>query len=566
VVADVTAQHVRSGSGGRAHKSIQRHIIKNRLLVLYRNEDRWSLLRDLPWIVGQLLARLAFASVTAPSALLGVADFAAAMPAQRAARRAIRQGRRASAAEIRAWFGKETDGGFRTRTWATAPSLVPPATRVPRLLVVCGEPVGERMAGPAIRSMELARAVAAAGCEVTMAAPRGAGQAPLGPGIRLVPLTRPSLNIELAHHDCVLVWASLLTRFPALLKATIPLAVDLYVPVPLEAAEIFRDRGAAVRRATLAEADATLGLELERADTVFCASDRQRELYAGLAGAAGRRDLDALFRVVPFGVPDEPPPPRSGRLRAAVPGAQPGDPLVLWGGGLHDWFEPELVVDAVADLAAADIPGIRLVFLGADPPNVALVRHGAAARAAAVAVARGVLDINVFFLPGWVPYRERGQFFADADLGVSAHRAGPETTYSWRTRLLDYAWAGLPVAATSGDALSARLAEAGAAQLAPPGDRVAMAGAIRALLTDPGRGARASEAALSVARELRWSKVAAPLVAWVRDPVATHAAVSPARARRALWWMYAHKAIEAMRSEGPQGLARRAGRFRDRRA
>ena len=320
-----------------------------------------------------------------------------------------------------------------------------------------------------------------------------------------------------------------------------------------------------MRRAILAEAEATLRLELARADAVFCASERQRDLYSAFARGGGRPDLDDLVRVVPFGVPAEPPPARTGRLRRAIPAAVPEDPLVLWGGGLHDWFDPELVVHAVADLAD-ELPGIRLVFLGADPPNFNLVRHGAAARAAAAARERGVLDSNVFFLPGWVPYAERGEYFGDADLGVSAHRAGPETTYSWRTRLLDYAWAGLPVVATSGDELSARLEAAGAAELAEPGDRASLRAAIRGLLVDSASWAAASQAALRVAADLRWSKVAEPLVEWVRNPEVTHDASSRRQATMALWRMYGFKAADALVREGPRGLARRVGRFRDRSA
>ncbi len=562
VIDGARAEHVRSGSGARTRAYVQRHIIKNRLLVLYRNEDRRTLLRDLPWVAGQLLARLGFAAFTAPSALRGVADFVRLLPPQRRVRRAIRAARRVPPADIALWFHAGTAGGFGTRTAGPAP--VPAAVgAVRRLLIVCGEPLGERMAGPAIRALELGRAVAAAGIAVTIAAPQGQGPAPLALGMRQVPLTRRELGRALADSDCVLVGASLLTRFPQLVRARIPLAVDLYVPVPLEAAELFRDSSLPVLRSTLAEAEATLRLELARADAVLCAGARQRDLYTHVARDAGRPDLDSLFRVVPFGVSEEPPPVRSGTLRRAIPGIDADDPVVLWGGGLHNWFDPELVVEAVADLAV-DMPAIRLVFLGADPPNPALEVHGAAARAARVARDRGVLDRNVFFLPGWVPYATRGEYFTDADLGVSAHRPGPETTYSWRTRLLDYAWAGLPVVATSGDELSARLEDAHAAMLVPPGDRAGLAAAMRTLLTDPARRARATAGADAVAATLLWSAVAAPLLEWVQHPVVTHTAAPRWRASMALWRMYGYKAASALRTEGPTGLTRRICRFRDR--
>jgi hypothetical protein len=36
----------------------------------------------------------------------------------------------------------------------------------------------------------------------------------------------------------------------------------------------------------------------------------------------------------------------------------------------------------------------------------------------------------------------------EADIGVSLHREDVETRYSFRTRVLDYLWAGLPIITT----------------------------------------------------------------------------------------------------------------------
>jgi GT2 family glycosyltransferase len=118
VVDGAEAEHAHSGSGARALPWVQRHIIKNRILTLYRNEDAGNLLRYSPWILGQLAARLALAAVTAPSSLLGVVDALRLMPSQRGVRRAIRVARKVDAAAARAWFGPGGGlrGGLATRT------------------------------------------------------------------------------------------------------------------------------------------------------------------------------------------------------------------------------------------------------------------------------------------------------------------------------------------------------------------------------------------------------------------------------------------------------------------
>jgi GT2 family glycosyltransferase len=121
VVDGAVAEHVRSGSGARTQPELQRHIIKNRLLLLYRNEDRTNILRDLPWIGGQLLARWALTLATEPSALLGIVDFWKIRPRQRAVRDAVKRSRRVDAADARRWFRSSSAGGFSTRTRGPAP-------------------------------------------------------------------------------------------------------------------------------------------------------------------------------------------------------------------------------------------------------------------------------------------------------------------------------------------------------------------------------------------------------------------------------------------------------------
>ena len=65
----------------------------------------------------------------------------------------------------------------------------------------------------------------------------------------------------------------------------------------------------------------------------------------------------------------------------------------------------------------------------------------------------------MFFNRAWVPYDERLPWFAEADLGVSAHEDSLEARLAFRTRLLDHIAAGTPLVVTQGDVL-AELVEA----------------------------------------------------------------------------------------------------------
>jgi glycosyltransferase involved in cell wall biosynthesis len=162
-------------------------------------------------------------------------------------------------------------------------------------------------------------------------------------------------------------------------------------------------------------------------------------------------------------------------------------------------------------------PDIRLVFLGAQHPNPRLPAMRVAADTRALVTELG-LEAHVLFNETWVPYDERGAYLLEADLGVSTHLDHVETAFSFRTRILDYLWAGLPVVATDGDVFAAVLTGAGAGTVVPPGDVEALVAAIEHYAVDlPARRAAAA-AARALAADYVWDRALAPLTAFCRAP------------------------------------------------
>ncbi len=159
--------------------------------------------------------------------------------------------------------------------------------------------------------------------------------------------------------------------------------------------------------------------------------------------------------------------------------------------------------------------------------------------------------------PGWTPYRERGALLAAADLGVSAHPDHLESRFAFRTRLLDYLWAGLPIVSTRGDALGDLVERRGLGVAPPPGDPDAFAAACARLLDDDALRERTIAAVAVAADELRWSQVTRPLVDWCLDP-------PPANRRRGAAFastvgQQALIAADLLERTGPREVARRAG-------
>ena len=115
-----------------------------------------------------------------------------------------------------------------------------------RVLVVSGDGVAERMAGPAIRCLELARVLAGAGHDVTLAAPQSSAATAEEP-FAIVACDRRALRGLADAHDAILVQGWVLERAPALAAAERPLVVDLYDPFALELLMLLEDEGAPAR-------------------------------------------------------------------------------------------------------------------------------------------------------------------------------------------------------------------------------------------------------------------------------------------------------------------------------
>ena len=70
-------------------------------------------------------------------------------------------------------------------------------------------------------------------------------------------------------------------------------------------------------------------------------------------------------------------------------------------------------------------------------------------------------------------------------MAVSTHLDHLETRDSFRSRVLDYLWAGLPMVLTGGDVLAEEMARSGLALTVPAGEDEALEAALEQMLTRP---------------------------------------------------------------------------------
>ena len=393
-----------------------------------------------------------------------------------------------------------------------------------RILIVTDDVLTERMAGPAIRAWQIAEALARRH-EVVLATTSPTCER-----------SSDAFRTEAADQDrfaelerwcsVVVFQGYVLNHVPVLKTTEKVMVVDLYDPLHLEALELGREQPEPERSVNLASSVRVLGEQMLRGDFFVCASEKQRDLWLGFLSAAGRVNpanygadpsLRRLIDVVAFGLPDEPPVRERPALKGVIPGIGPDDRVLLWGGGVYDWFDPLTAIRAVDRLRASH-PDLRLYFLGVRHPNPAIEESRTLIAARALASELGIAGTHVFFNESWVAYEDRANFLLEADVALSLHVEHVETAYSFRTRILDYIWAGLPIVATRGDGFAEIIAREGLGAVVPGEDVDAVCSAVSALLDDPAARARSRANAGAVARRFVWSEVLRPLVDFCDSP------------------------------------------------
>ncbi len=380
------------------------------------------------------------------------------------------------------------------------------------ILILSPDVVTESMAGPAIRYWEFAKALAPS-FNVTLAVPNKISATPQqATPIHLVQHTRENITELLSHNEIIIFQGYISDYYPQLLYSNKILIADLYDPVPLEGLERHQNPHSEDMQ-IIATQTRIINAQLKRADYFLCASERQRDLWLGHLLALGRinpltyQQMQQRVITVPFGLPDVPPQRSGVGFRQKLD--NDAEFVLLWGGGIWEWFDPLTLIRAVHRLLPR-YPGLRLVFLGTQHPNPTIQTMPKQYRAEELAHELGVHGTSVIFQAGWVSYDTLANHFLDADVGVSAHLDTLETHFSFRTRILYYLWAGKPIITTQGDVLADEIIRYQAGIVVKPTDEDAWIAAIEKL-QDPKYYATLVNGVKILAKRYCWATVTEPL-------------------------------------------------------
>ena len=489
-----------------------------------------------------------------------------ALPDLKKQRERVQSTRVVSDGQIQVLLGNTDEPAYPIETYLIGYEKIVTALgvldRIPRrhILVITGDPIGEKMAGPAIRAFNIAKLLSK-DHDVRLISSTKATITHPDFEITQVSASWPhSIYVHEKWADVIIVQGHGIALFPSIADGSKILVVDIYDPMHLEQLEQGRHQSIELWDAQVAGATEDLNRQLELGDFFLCASDRQRSFWLGQLTAVGRvnpytygqdNDLEQLIAVAPFGIPSDAPVRTRSALRGVVPGIAADDKIVIWGGGIYNWFDPESLILAIAELAQRH-PDLRLFFMGTQHPNPNVPEMAASVRSRALADRLGLTGTVVFFNDTWVDFDDRQNYLLDADLGVSTHFQHVETTFSFRTRILDYLWAGLPIVSTRGDSFGDLIERERLGVAVPESDVSALVSAIELLLYDEDAASAARAEVARVREEFYWERAMAPLVEFCR---------APARAadRKPIQGVHAH---EERSNQRIKRVAPRTGVFR----
>lgn len=466
----------------------------------------------------------------AASHFLAIQDCIKDLPSIMAKRRFVQSNRKRSDNEILRMFSEPWRPNILNQEYVNAQyglvdalGLTDLFNRPNRILIISNDTIGERMAGPAIRCWEFARALSREH-DVILATPNRTTMT--STDFKIKYYDRKVIEELVDWCDVIICQGFILHHFPFIKGKPKAIVVDIYDPFTLEFLELFKYKELGERENLNAANLKVLNDQLLHGDFFICASEKQRDYWIGMLCSLNRinpatydidKTLRSLIDVVPFGLPGREPVHKKNVLKGVHDKIHEDDILIIWGGGIYNWFDPITLIQAMARIHEQR-RDVKLFFLGIKHPNPHVPEMQMCLDAIELSKELGLYDECVFFNYDWVPYEERENFLLEADIGVSTHLDHIETSFSFRTRLLDYLWTGLPIITTKGDSMSELVEREELGRTVSSRDVEELTAALLELCADAKLREAISERVKKAAVQFNWESVVKPLNSFCCNP------------------------------------------------
>ncbi|MDI6731156.1 MAG: glycosyltransferase, partial [Candidatus Margulisbacteria bacterium] len=157
---------------------------------------------------------------------------------------------------------------------------------------------------------------------------------------------------------------------------------------------------------------------------------------------------------------------------------------------------------------------IKMVFIGTKQPNLDVSTPNSVQLTIDLSKKYGLFGKSIFFID-WVPYKERANYLLESDLGIVNHMDSLETHFAWRTKVLDFLWADLPIIATLGDSMADIIKENHLGKTIPPQSPEAQAEAILALLDNNEEYSQIKNNIAKFKASFYWDNVVQPIERYI---------------------------------------------------
>jgi glycosyltransferase involved in cell wall biosynthesis len=373
-------------------------------------------------------------------------------------------------------------------------------TQAKKILVLSDGPVPipgiSIVEGGGLRCWGLSRGLVANHADLEVTVAFNAEHAPKGKlvkefeGVNIATWKMDELAGLLAGYDTVLVsycMGGLSVAVAQLIRPDQQLVLDCYVPIYVEVSARNSkniDEEYAAFHGDLGRWSAVL----HRGDFFLCASEAQKDYYRGVLSAVGRINPvtygQELILIVPYGIYREDAVATHQPISKLI-GKDAGNfKKVLWFGGIYPWFDLRVLVSSVK-AANASVP-TKLIIVGARNPFNSHPDFVKKYEELVDYIKTEQLEDTVI-MQDWVSFDDRANWYLDSDLVVVVNKLGEENGLAWRTRLVDFMWADLPIITNGGDPLGEELLAADAAMRFSGSSASDMSSDLVALLGDEGR-------------------------------------------------------------------------------
>ena len=392
------------------------------------------------------------------------------------------------------------------------------------LLIISDEIVSSLMAGPAIRVYNFAN-VLSEHMHVTLAVPNKTDLE--GQPFNIMQY-KDETSIRLLIEKCDIIFCSGMTfsKFKNIKNSDKYIIMDIYDPYNLATLAEYADEPITRQLEVYKSVQPITNEMLYNGDFFICASERQRDFWLGMLAALNRVNpysynqdaaMKKLIDVVPFGLPSNKPIHTENVLKGKIDGINKDDFVIIWGGGIYNWFDPLTLIKAMS-IVGKKREDIKLYFLGVKHPNPQVKEVSLAEKTVELSKRLGLFGKNVFFNFGWVEYKKRHNYFIEADAGIITHPDHIETRFAFRTRILDYLWAGLPIISTEGDSLSDLVKLEGLGLTVEAGRPDKLADAILELAHNEYFYKKCVKSVQKTSTGFRWENICQPLIDFCADP------------------------------------------------